>query len=61
MYVDDSIWALQGLLRRRSQILAFIIYTMELKLSMGKGLRAPLKSWETFSRAGLVVNGQIQA
>ena len=47
-YLDDSLWALAGPLRRRNCLLAFILMTMKalgLNLSLGKGARASSVTW----------------
>lgn len=48
VYLDDSLWVLQGKLNERSCTLAFILYTMRalgIKVALKKGERARSVSW----------------
>ena len=48
VYLDDSLWALQGMLWERNQTLAFLLYTMAalgLKVAFKKGERACSLQW----------------
>ena len=48
IYLDDTIWALQGDLHTRSSSLAFALYTLAAlgaRVSLGKGARANQVTW----------------
>ena len=48
VYLDDSVWALQGTVEERTVTLAFILTTMAslgVKVSLGKGTRAHSVTW----------------
>ena len=48
IYLDDSLWLLQGTLQRRNEVLAFVLYTMAalgFNLSIRKGERGSRVTW----------------
>ena len=48
IYLDDSLWLLQGTLQRRTEVLAFVLYTMAalgFNLSIRKGERGSRVTW----------------
>ena len=48
IYLDDSLWLIQGTLQRRNEVLAFILYTMGalgFNLSINKGERGARVTW----------------
>ena len=48
IYLDDSLWLIQGTLQRRNEVLAFVLYTMGalgFNLSINKGERGARVTW----------------